>query len=248
MIYRREVFIMNLEEMKRKKKELHLTCREISSRSGIPLGTVQKIFGGVTASPRYETLGALERVLTEEEHARKSREVLLVSSPKGPEQACRGEMIDGKVYPKQTPGRTHQRLVLLLAHRIQKQIEERSLPWEVNIGPFPVYLKGDDSVCLEPDLFICCSPSLLQEKGCMGAPDWVIEVLSPSSARLDLGRKCHKYREEGVKYYWAVDPGTRVVLTHSFAGGEFRRLYAFRDPVPVEIGDDFAIRIADFLI
>ena len=239
---------MNMEEMKKKKAELHLTCREISSRSGVPLGTVQKVFGGVTASPRYETLLALEKVLTEEEKAQKNRqvrEVALVSSPKGPGEARRGEVIDGKVYMKQTPCRTHQRLVLLLAHRIQKQIEEKSLPWEVNIAPFPVFLKGDDSICLEPDIFVCCSPSLLQEKGCMGAPDWVIEVLSPSSARLDLGRKCHKYREEGVKFYWAVDPGTRVVLTHSFVDGEFRRLYAFRDPVPVEIGEDFAIRIGD---
>ena len=62
---------MNSEEMKKKKAELHLTCREISSRSGVPLGTVQKVFGGVTASPRYETLLALEKVLTEEENARK---------------------------------------------------------------------------------------------------------------------------------------------------------------------------------
>ena len=240
---------MNPEELKRKKAQLHLTCREISARSGIPLGTVQKIFGGITASPRYGTLMALEKVLAEEEKVQKSRqggEVVRVSSPKGPGEARRGEVIDGKVYVKQTPGRTHQRLVLLLAHTIQKQIEEKSLPWEVSIAPYPVYLKGDDSVCLEPDIFVCCSPSLLQEKGCMGAPDWVIEVLSPSSARLDLGHKCKNYREAGVKYYWAVDPGTRVVLTHSFTDGEFRRLYAFRDPVPVEIGEDFSIRIADF--
>lgn len=239
---------MNLEEMKRKKKELHLTCREISSRSGIPLGTVQKVFGGVTVSPRYETLLALEKVLAEEEKTQKSRQVravALVSSPQGPGEPRRGELIGGKIYMKQTPGRTHQRLVLLLAHQIQTHIEENSLPWEVNIAPFPVFLKGDDSICLEPDIFVCRSTSLLQEKGCMGAPDWVIEVLSPSSARLDLGRKCYKYREEGVKFYWAVDPGTRVVLTHSFVDGEFRRLYAFRDSVPVEIGENFAIRIGD---
>ena len=242
---------MNLEEMKRKKKELHLTCREISSRSGIPLGTVQKVFGGVTLSPRYETLMALEKVLAVEEKARKREQgpaPVLVSSPKGPGAARHGEVIEGKVFAKQTPGRTHQRLVLLLAHQIQKQIEEKSLPWEVNIAPFPVYLKGDDSVCLEPDILVCCSPSLLQEKGCVGAPDWIIEVLSPASARLDLGLKCHKYREEGVKFYWAVDPGTRVVLTHDFRDGEFRRLYSFRDPVPAGLCQDFEIRIADFPI
>ena len=58
---------MNLEQMRAKKKELGYTYEQIAERSGVPLGTVQKVFGGVTSSPRYDTLRALERVFEEKE-------------------------------------------------------------------------------------------------------------------------------------------------------------------------------------
>ena len=104
-------------------------------------------------------------------------------------------------------------------------------------GAQHVYLNGDDSSYLEPDLTVVCDTDKLEEKGCVGAPDMVVEVLSPSSRQMDCLLKLGKYREAGVREYWIIYPDKRTVQVFRFEGKEeeFVELYSFDDKIPCGI-------------
>lgn len=77
---------------------------------------------------------------------------------------------------------------------------------------------------LEPDICVICDPSKLDETGCHGAPDWVIEIVSPSSKARDYFKKLFKYRSAGVREYWIVDPAKKAVNVYQLeheTGGEY---------------------------
>lgn len=74
-----------------------------------------------------------------------------------------------------------------------------------NVGTIFHFLNNDDRNYVEPDLSVICNPSILDEKGCHGAPDWIIEIVSPSSERMDYVVKTFKYRTAGVREYWVID-------------------------------------------
>ena len=117
---------------------------------------------------------------------------------------------------------------------------------EVYIPPYGVYLNRDNSVYLEPDLTVICDPSKSEEKGCVGAPDWVVEVVSPSSKRMDYLIKLFKYRAAGVREYWIINPEKRIVQVYSWSDGhESAEMYSFEDEIPSGIYPDLRIRLAD---
>lgn len=87
----------------------------------------------------------------------------------------------------------------------------------------------------------------LDDKGCNGAPDWIIEIVSPSSQHLDYLTKLLKYRTAGVREYWIVNPLKDTIQTYSFEGEENSVQYAFDESIPVTIYSDFKICIADLL-
>jgi Uma2 family endonuclease len=99
-------------------------------------------------------------------------------------------------------------------------------PCKVFVAPFSVRLnpvadRRDDTV-LEPDLLVVCDPAKLDKRGCNGAPDLVIEILSPSTARNDKVVKLNKYQNAGVREYWIVEPDTQTVLICVLdAGGRY---------------------------
>ena len=74
------------------------------------------------------------------------------------------------------------------------------------IAPFAVFLNADDKNYVEPDISVICDKSKLTDKGCNGAPDWIIEIVSSGSRRMDYYTKLFKYRTAGVREYWIVDP------------------------------------------
>lgn len=88
----------------------------------------------------------------------------------------RAELIDGHIYYMAPPSRTHQRLVSRLNQKIANYIEDNHGKCEVFPAPFAVFLDEDDTTYVEPDISVICDPSKLDEKGCHGAPDWVIEI------------------------------------------------------------------------
>ena len=73
-------------------------------------------------------------------------------------------------------------------------------------APFAVFLNQDDKTYVEPDVTVVCDADRLDDKGCNGAPDWIVEIVSPGSYRMDYLIKLFKYRTAGVKEYWIVNP------------------------------------------
>ena len=160
----------------------------------------------------------------------------------------RAELIDGKLYYIPTPTRTHQKITGEMYLAAAAYIKAHHKECEVYIAPFGVYLNGDDSIYVEPDLSIIRDTSRLSERGCMGAPDWIIEVVSAPSRKTDYAVKLNKYRQSGVREYWIVDPSMRTVLTYVFDDDknvEDADLYPFEAEIESSLFEGLLIRPAD---
>lgn len=154
----------------------------------------------------------------------------------------RAELIDGQIYYLATPSRTHQRLLFSLSRKIADYIDAHQGTCEVDIAPFAVFLNNDDVNYVEPDISVICDPSKLDEKGCHGAPDWIIEIVSPTSRQMDYYKKLFKYRTAGAREYWIVDPVKELVMVYRFEK-ETMEQYTFGEDIPVGIYEDFSIKI-----
>ena len=161
----------------------------------------------------------------------------------------RAELIDGEIYYLAAPSRTHQILVRELLTAINSYIKSGKGRCEVYAAPFAVYLFGteDPYHYLEPDICVICDPDKLVEKGCNGAPDWIIEVVSPSTASMDYLTKLWKYQTAGVREYWIVDPQAEKAIIYTFLPQKTYAVHAFTDAIPVSIYPDLTIKISDFL-
>ncbi len=119
---------------------------------------------------------------------------------------------------------------------------------EVYPAPFAVFLSADDKNYVEPDISVICDKNKLDEYGCNGAPDWIIEIVSPSTERMDYGIKLFKYRSAGVREYWIINPVNRTVNIYDFQSNEKTGQYSFDNDIRSCIYDDLSIKIADLLL
>ena len=128
----------------------------------------------------------------------------------------RYELLDGKALMMAAPGVLHQRIVRELVTQLTLAFRGKSC--EVFPAPFDVCLSAADAAddqidnVVQPDISIICDAGKLDDRGCKGAPDWIIEVLSPSTASRDLIHKLRQYERHGVREYWVVHPTDRVVM------------------------------------
>ena len=164
----------------------------------------------------------------------------------------RAELISGDMYMLATPTRIHQKIVANILTRIHNHIEAEHMPCEAYPAPFAVYIGGteDHYNYVEPDISVICDESKLTDKGCAGAPDWIIEIVSPSSMQRDYISKLSLYEHSGVHEYWIVNPDSQTVRTYLFDAGEtaaYTREYSFNDSIPVSVCDGFRIRISDLI-
>ncbi|MEY8378262.1 Uma2 family endonuclease [Lachnospiraceae bacterium 56-18] len=159
----------------------------------------------------------------------------------------RAELIDGQMYMMSPPNTNHQRISYSFARKVSDYIDRKKGNCEVFLAPFAVFLNQDNVNYVEPDISIISDSKKLDEKGCHGAPDWVIEILSPSTIRMDCGIKLFKYHTAGVREYWTVNPKIRTVNVYDFEHDEKTDQYTFDDEIPVCIYEDLVIRIADLL-
>lgn len=159
----------------------------------------------------------------------------------------RAELIDGQIYDMAPPSYLHQKLVMELSATIRDYIKSHGGSCEVLPAPFAVFLNQDDHNYVEPDISVICDPNRINDRGYNGAPDFIIEIVSPSSQRMDYLTKLFKYRTAGVREYWIVNPMKESVQTYLFDDIEDFNQYSFDDEIPVGIYDDLKIRIADLL-
>ena len=266
---------MTIEEMKERKRALGFSNKQLADLSGVPLGTVQKIFGNVTKAPRRETILALEKVLmagwhgpvkkendvsyvfaedSEEENAR-LREVAFKYRAELPEGANpkrqglftlkdyyalpedqRAELIDGVLYNMTAPSLAHQTVALQIAHQFllcMDAFEKQGC--EVFVSPVDVQLDRDERTMVEPDVVVLCDMEKAIKRCIYGAPDFVLEVLSPTTRRKDMLIKLNKYWNAGCREYWIVDPEQFTVTVYDFDGEETAVHYTFDDIVPVRL-------------
>ena len=139
----------------------------------------------------------------------------------------RYELIDGVAYAMNSPRRIHQKVLLDLAVQVRQALEgTRREPY---IAPFDVRLpkgaEADDAIdtVVQPDLSVICDRVKLDELGCRGAPDWIVEVISPNTAGHDNITKRAVYERSGVREFWLVHPGDRLVTIYRLVDGAYGR-------------------------
>lgn len=155
----------------------------------------------------------------------------------------RAELIDGELYMMATPSRTHQALVHFFDWTIGNYIHDKNGECSVYPAPFAVFLNADEETYVEPDISVICDRDKLTDKGCNGAPDWVIEIVSPSSKSMDYSRKLFKYNAAKVREYWIVDFEKNRVMAYDFEHCVVAE-YTFSDKVKVGIYEDLEIDFA----
>lgn len=154
----------------------------------------------------------------------------------------RAEIIDGEIYYMAPPSWSHQKISRKLHQTIANYIDNCNGECEALAAPFAVFLNEDDTNYLEPDISVICDLSKLDDKGCHGAPDWIIEIVSPSSKARDYMTKLFKYRTAGVREYWIVDPMRQMITVYAFERDTVEQ-YNFGEEVPVGIYEGFSIKI-----
>ncbi|MEO1083688.1 MAG: Uma2 family endonuclease [Acidobacteriota bacterium] len=133
----------------------------------------------------------------------------------------RFELIEGVVYDMSPAASVdHQRVSFALAREIDAFLDDADGECEVFVAPFDVRLPDDDEdddavpTVVQPDVVVVCDPEMIDDRGCRGAPDWVIEVLSPSTATKDQMAERLLYERHGVREYWLVHPGDRTLTVY----------------------------------
>lgn len=298
-----------IEELKSYKQRLGFSNEEIAAGSGVPIGTVQKIFGGVTRSPRRKTLLALEAFFRDsysddillgraektsgsghtygfdgKEKGDSSRvnenalaydidsetaagaeddsepDWIIQKTPdddpdfhggikliftrqgtytiddlKALPSGVRVELIDGVFYQFNAPKVNHQRIVFMIAKQLDECAASRGC--EVLISPLSVRLDNDNRTLVQPDVMAICDIDKIQDRGIVGAPEFIAEVLSSSTRRRDLTLKVGKYEHAGVREYWIIDSEQERVLVYDFNDENVIFQYTFNDKIPVRLSD-----------
>ena len=152
----------------------------------------------------------------------------------------RAELIDGHIYYMETPNRTHQKISMDLSARILEYIRSHKGKCEVYAAPFAVYLDDTTGTYVEPDISVICDPDKLDDQGCKGAPDWIIEIVSPASKRMDYYTKLFKYRTAGVREYWIIDAAKNQIFVYNFEKGDTEQ-YTLQDSVKAGIYENLVI-------
>lgn len=255
---------MTIEELISAKEQSGFTYQQIAYLSGLPIGTVQKVLGGITKSPRYETLQALEKVLAPipkefencvcEESSLQNADsgsmsrfdsVLVRLGKKQGEYTVtdylslpddlRVELIDGHFFEMNAPYTSHQIVAGDIAFELIDYIKSNKVNGVTFMSRCEVQLDMDDKTMVQPDVLIVCDRSKITKERIIGAPDFIVEVLSQATKKKDMTLKLNKYMFAGVKEYWVVDPDKQKIITYKLGDDFDASIFGFEDEVPVAI-------------
>ena len=159
----------------------------------------------------------------------------------------RAELIDGHIYSMAPPNRIHQKILMELCFILNNYVKVQQGSCEVYPAPFAVFIGKDDKNYVEPDISVICDKSKLTDKGCHGAPDFIIEIVSPSSRKMDYSTKNALYSDFGVREYWIVDPVKERTTVYRYEEDAAPMIVPFSVPITVGIYQDLVITIAELL-
>ena len=270
----------NIDKLKARKRDLKLTNQELSEKSGVPVGTLNKILSGATQYPRQETMDALVKAMELDyypledsstgssviretsayamlatEHKGELSEVYAIPEAKGKatiedyyalSDEKRVELIDGKFYEMTAPSANHQFILAELSALIREYLLHANSKCRVLFAPFEVQLDMDNYTMVQPDLMIVCDRGKY-ENGIRyhGAPDFIIEIISPSNPGHDYLLKLNKYLNAGVSEYWIVDPIKERVFVYYLKEEINPDVYTFKDKVKSQLFPGLEIDFAE---
>ena len=150
----------------------------------------------------------------------------------------RVELIDGAFYDMASPTTIHQSIAGFIHSVFLDHIIKHKGPCYPFISPVDVQLDSDDKTVVQPDVLIVCKRDRYKKGRIIGAPDMIVEVLSPSTRKKDMQLKLFKYANAGVREYWMVDPDKKLVIQYDLENLAFPSIFGFDDQVPVLIWED----------
>ncbi|MCL2688604.1 MAG: Uma2 family endonuclease [Chitinispirillia bacterium] len=166
------------------------------------------------------------------------------------EDGKRWELINGVAFEMQSaPSPLHQGILTELILQLGTFLKGK--PCRLFPAPFDVRLNADDGddTVVQPDLAVICDNSKIDEKGGIGAPDFIIEIISPSTTRHDRWTKYNLYKTAGVREYWIVDPASRTITVNILDNGDYiGKTYGDTDTVQVSVLPDCQITAADVFL
>ncbi len=164
------------------------------------------------------------------------------------------ELIQGKMFKKAAaaPKRIHQKVASKLNFKLYQFLEGKRCqvypaPFDVR---FPIDSKEDHEIfdVVQPDICVVCDPSKLDDRGCIGAPDLIVEILSPGSSKLELKHKYELYESRGVREYWIIHPEHQNLLIYTWVNGSYIPSYLFTtgDVIESEVVKGFKLDLEEF--
>lgn len=157
----------------------------------------------------------------------------------------RVEVFDGVIYDMASPSQIHQAISMQLSTVINNYILGKKGPCSIFNAPFDVKLSDTPLIIVQPDIMVVCDKNKLDDKRCNGAPDFIIEIVSPSNPSDDYIRKLFYYKNYGVREYWIVDPKRKTITVNYFDGNLVSVQYPFDSIIKVNIYEDLYINFSE---
>ena len=157
----------------------------------------------------------------------------------------RVEVFDGIVYDMASPSQVHQSILLELSTLLNSYVKSHKVDCKIFPAPFDVKLSDHPLTIVQPDIMIVCDKNKLDGNRCNGAPDFVIEIISPNNPADDYVRKLYYYKNYGVHEYWIVDPRRKTVTVNYFKENMLNIQYSFDSTIKVNIYDDLFINFSE---
>ncbi len=157
----------------------------------------------------------------------------------------RVEVFENVVYDMASLSQIHQTLSMELSNIIYNYIKNKNGSCQVFSAPFDVKLSDKPFTIVQPDIMVICDKDKLDGKRCNGAPDFIIEIVSPGNPADDYIRKLYYYKNAGVREYWIVDPLRKIVTVNYFDNDMLNIQYSFYSTIKVNIYEDLFIKFSD---
>ena len=248
---------MTVKELFDLKQDKGYSDAQLANLSGVPICMIRDIFSGECKNPTKDILQTLEKALAGHKGVRYDFTKDNHDKPSGLEESaavyhtdCSGftlddyyalpderrvELIDGVFYDMAAPSTYHQTCILNMSFQIKRFIDKKGGRCKMFFSPVDVQLECDSKTMVQPDLIIVCDPKKIFKKCIVGAPDFIVEILSESTGKKDMTLKLAKYRNAGVREYWLVDLEKERVLTYFWDEDEFPHIYGANDRISVGV-------------
>jgi len=253
---------MTINEMRKLKDEYGFSIAALADYTKVPVGTLVKIFSGETSKPREATLKALNEFFTRVAvtsaikytdvmtpadslmvrqevagYGLKQNEGYTIADIEAFPEERRCELINGVIYDMAPASVPHNMIADYVGEKFKEYIKKNGGDCYVSTGQSGMFPVDDDRTFLIPDVMVTCDPKKITKKGICGAPDFVLEVSSPSNYKYDVQLKFSVYMTIGVREYWVIDAENAKFAKYVYEGNAYTKLGGLNEVLDVDIYD-----------